>query len=101
MRSGLLKFLILLIVILPGTVRAESAGEKLFHRKCTMCHVVKGRGGAIGPDLTTVSTRMSAAQLQAKIAYPKKTHPGTSMPSFATLGASDTQALISYLATLR
>jgi cytochrome c2 len=101
MTSGLLKLLILLVVIVPGTVRAESAGEKLFNRKCTMCHVVKGRGGAIGPDLTTVATRMSESRLQAKIAYPKKTCPGTSMPSFATLGLPEMQALISYLKTLR
>jgi len=98
MRSGLL---LLVFILLSGVAWADMSGEKLFHRKCTMCHVVKGRGGAIGPELTKVSGRMSEGQLQAKIAYPKKSHPGTSMPSFATLETSEMQALISYLKTLK
>jgi cytochrome c2 len=98
MRSGLL---LLVFILLSGVAWADMSGEKLFHRKCTMCHVVKGRGGAIGPELTKVSGRMSEGQLQAKIAYPKKSHPGTSMPSFATLETGEMQALISYLKTLK
>jgi len=100
MKSCLL-LLILLMVVLPVSAGAESAGEKLFHRKCTMCHVIKGRGGAIGPDLTKVATRMSESQLQAKISYPKRTYPGSSMPSFATLEVSEMQALITYLKSSR
>ncbi len=98
MRSGLV---LLVSILLSGLAGAEMPGEKLFNRKCTMCHVVRGRGGAIGPDLTKVATRMSEAQLQAKVAYPKKSHPSTSMPSFATLGAAEMQALLSYLKTLK
>ncbi|MDK9717047.1 MAG: cytochrome c [Trichlorobacter sp.] len=98
MRSGLL---LLVFILLSGAAWADMPGEKLFHRKCTMCHIVKGRGGAIGPELTKVAVRMSEAQLQAKIAYPKKSHPGSSMPSFATLEAGEMQSLISYLKTLK
>ena len=101
MKSGLLMLLILLTGVLPKVAGAESAGEKLFNRKCTMCHIVKGRGGAIGPDLTTVAARLSETQLHAKVAYPKKTHPNSSMPSFATLKPAEMQALIAYLKTLR
>jgi len=100
MKSGLL-LLWMLPVLMPGMVWADASGEKLFNRKCTMCHIVHGRGGAIGPDLSKVATRMSEAQLHAKVSYPKKSVPGTSMPSFVTLEASEMQALIGYLKTLR
>ncbi|MCE1227450.1 MAG: cytochrome c [Geobacteraceae bacterium] len=98
-----MKYCLLLVVsiLLSGVAWADMPGEKLFHRKCTMCHVVRGRGGAIGPDLSKVASRMSEAQLQAKIAYPKKSHPGTSMPSFATLEAGEMQVLMTYLKTLK
>lgn len=98
MRSGLV---LLVSILLSGLAWADLPGEKLFNRKCTMCHVVRGRGGAIGPDLSKVAARMSEAQLQAKVAYPKKSHPGTSMPSFATLEAAEMQALMAYLKTLK
>ena len=98
-----MKYCLLLVVsiLLSGVAWADMPGEKLFNRKCTMCHVVRGRGGAIGPDLSKVASRMSEAQLQAKVTYPKKLHPGTSMPSFATLEASEMQALLAYLKTLK
>lgn len=99
MKSGLC--VLLLVMLLPGVVSAESAGEKLFNRKCAMCHIVHGRGGAIGPDLSKVGSRLSNAQLQAKIAYPKKSNPASFMPSFATLPSADMQALVGFLKTLR
>ncbi len=100
MKSCLL-LLLTLPVLMPGMVWADTFGEKLFNRKCTMCHIVHGRGGAIGPDLTTVATRMSEAQLQTKVSYPKKSVPGTTMPSFVTLSPAEMQALIGYLKSLR
>ncbi len=98
MRSGLL---LLVSILLSGVAWADMPGEKLLSRKCTMCHVVRGRGGAIGPDLSKVAARMTEAQLQAKVAYPKKSHPGTSMPSFATLEHGEMQGLMAYLKTLK
>lgn len=98
MRAGLLLWLLL---VLPATVWGAVPGDKLFNRKCAMCHQVQGRGGAIGPDLTMVASRLSAAQMQAKVMYPKKTVPATSMPSFATLPQAEMQALLAYLGTLR
>ena len=90
-----------LILAAAGPVWAQSNGEKLFNRKCTMCHIVNGRGGAIGPDLSKVATRLSEPQLKTKIAYPKKANPGTSMPSFATLKPEEMQELVNYVKTLK
>jgi len=92
---------VLMILFLVGTACADQPGERLFNRKCAMCHKVRGRGGDIGPDLTKVGSRLSLTQLQAKIAYPKKVTPGSSMPSFATLPADEMQVLLNYLKTLK
>ncbi len=89
------------LMLFAGLAWADMPGEKLFNRKCAMCHVVRGRGGAIGPDLTKVALRLSEAQLKARVSYPKKVNPGTSMPSFATLESGEMQGLINYLKTLR
>ncbi len=54
------------------TNRAEAAaGATLFFGKagCATCHQVDGRGGIVGPDLSTAA-RMNAAALRARIVAP-------------------------------
>ena len=48
-----------------------AAGEALFFGRaaCASCHEVNGRGGAVGPDLSTAG-RLSAAALRQKIVSP-------------------------------
>ena len=55
-------------------------GEKLFFDKtaalggiCTTCHAVKGAGGQIGPDLSTVGANYKRADLIVSILEPSKT----------------------------
>jgi putative heme-binding domain-containing protein len=52
--------------------RAE--GERLFFGKsaCAQCHMVKGRGGRLGPDLTRVGAARSVAYLTESIRAPDK-----------------------------
>jgi cbb3-type cytochrome oxidase cytochrome c subunit len=51
--------------------------------------------------LSNIGTRLSADQLYNKTAYPKKSNPGSSMPSFSTLPNDEMQSLIRYMQTLR
>jgi cytochrome c2 len=90
-----------LSVLLSNTVFAESAGEKVFNQKCAMCHKVKGKGGAIGPDLSKIGGKMAEPQLREKLVNPKKSNPGTSMPAFATLPKNDMSALLAYMKGLK
>lgn len=90
-----------LAVLLSSAAFAESAGEKVFNQKCAMCHKVKGKGGAIGPDLTKISGKMTEPQLREKLINPKKSNPGTSMPAFATLPKNDMSALLTYMKGLK
>jgi alcohol dehydrogenase (cytochrome c) len=53
----------------PGN---QVAGEKLFWGKggCGQCHVVEGRGGSLGPDLTRVGRQRSLAYLRESVLSP-------------------------------
>jgi putative heme-binding domain-containing protein len=50
------------------------AGERLFFgkEKCATCHMIKGRGGHLGPDLSRVGAARSIAYLTESIREPSK-----------------------------
>jgi len=89
------------VMLITATARAASKGEQIFSQKCAMCHVVKGKGGAIGPELTKVASRMKEGDLRAQLENPKKKNPASSMPAFNTLPKADMDALLGYLKTLK
>lgn len=71
-------------------------GARLFYDKgCEFCHAISGYGGARGPDLTFVATRMSPLEMVGRI-----TNGGPNMPAFAsTLTPEEIQAIVAFLAT--
>ena len=89
------------VALLTVAAQADSRGEQVFNKKCAMCHAIKGKGGAIGPELTTISARLSEKDIKAKIVSPRKTNPASSMPAFATLPQAEMNSLVGYLKTLR
>ena len=56
-------------VTLPGD---PAAGEKLFAGKggCAKCHMIRGEGGRLGPDLTYIGSQRSPAHLRSSILRP-------------------------------
>ena len=66
----------------PLSAFAKAKAESLLrdHLPCLGCHTLAGEGGKIGPDLTTVRERRSAAYIAAMIADPQATVPGSVMP---------------------
>ena len=48
------------------------AGEKLFAGKggCTKCHMIRGEGGRLGPDLTNIGSQRSPKHLRRSILQP-------------------------------
>lgn len=60
---------------IPGDA---ARGAALYRTKgnCAQCHAVRGQGGGtLGPDLTEIGTRRSAAYLRAALLEPEKTVP--------------------------
>ncbi len=88
-------------MLVSGMALAESQGERLFNQKCIMCHIVNGKGGAIGPELTRTGAQMGAASIHSKIVAPKKTNPSTTMPSFNTLPKHEINAIVNYVSSLK
>ncbi|MFN8556442.1 MAG: cytochrome b N-terminal domain-containing protein [Dehalococcoidia bacterium] len=72
-------------------------GAQLFHDKgCQYCHAVAGQGGARGPALTHVATRLTAADITARILI----GPGN-MPSYTgNLSPDEVRDLVAFLEAL-
>src|SRR5262245_45282478 len=70
----------------PGN---SSAGELQFFAsgQCSGCHMIRGRGGLIGPDLSNVGARRSADKLRKSIEAPDAfIEPGYAKVEAVTLG---------------
>jgi cytochrome c oxidase cbb3-type subunit III len=66
-----------------GRVAAENVpgdakrGQELYRNKahCSQCHIVSGQGGSLGPELTEIGARRSAAHLRAALLNPDSAVP--------------------------
>jgi putative heme-binding domain-containing protein len=68
----------------PGDLKR---GQQLYQAKghCSQCHIISGEGGSLGPELTEIALRRSAAHLRAVILDPGSTLPeGFSEVALAT-----------------
>lgn len=89
------------LALVTVAAQADNKGEQIFKQKCAMCHVVNGKGGKIGPELTKIAAKLKDADLKTQLENPKKANPSSSMPSFKTLPKADMDALLEYLKTLK
>ena len=67
----------------PEPVRGDPArGAQLYATKgaCATCHTIHGRGGAFGPDLTTIGRRRSAGHLRRALLEPSADVPQSAIP---------------------
>jgi alcohol dehydrogenase (cytochrome c) len=54
----------------PANGNAQ-AGRAFFLKNCTACHMIKGRGGVLGPDLTNVARERRLVQIEQALRRPK------------------------------
>ena len=62
----------------PETVPGDAKrGQELYRSKgrCSQCHIIGGQGGSLGPELTEIASRRSAAHLRAAVLSPESTLP--------------------------
>jgi len=73
---------------------SKKAGATLFHEKgCEHCHGVNGRGGELGPDLSTVGKRLSKQKIENQIH-----NGGAAMPAFGdVLQPDEIKDLVDFL----
>lgn len=73
-------------VSVPGDV---AVGEQLFFGKgdCSSCHIVKGRGGFLGPDLSNIGATRRLSELRNSLINP----PKTPSPDYQPLMIQDSQ----------
>ncbi len=97
---------VLLIAVAAASLaacEANSRGAKLFRQiECIQCHTINGKGGAVGPNLSSVGNRRSRDWIVQQIKKPSAHNPDTAMPSFASrLSEQDINDLADYLAGLK
>jgi putative heme-binding domain-containing protein len=59
----------------PGPGNAERGAALYQSSGCGSCHVVEGRGGILGPELTTIGGRRGAVYLREAVVRPAASHP--------------------------
>jgi len=82
-------------------VSLELEGKRLFTEQgCYGCHTVGKTGTPIGPDLSTIGSKRSEADLRAWLIDPYLQKPTAHMPALS-MRESEARALAAYLASLR
>lgn len=101
-RRSLLGLLLAAAACAPKTApEASKTGKAYFAQLgCLACHRVGGEGSAVGPDLTLVGFRYSAAWLDRWMQDPQAWKPGTLMPN-SRLSPDARRAVVSYMAGLK
>jgi cytochrome c2 len=70
--------------------------------KCSMCHLVAGKGGKIGQPLDGVAERFDTAALRRILTDPAKEFPDAKVKMTKVAWApGDTDAVVAYLQTLK
>ncbi len=79
----------------------EREGKRIYQeQRCFVCHQINGEGGGIGPDLSEVGRRLTAAWVVGHLEDPEKLVPGTRMPEYK-FSHEDMMGLTAYLLSLR
>ncbi len=59
----------------PGPGNAERGGALYQSSGCASCHIVDGRGGVLGPVLTTIGAQRGPQYLREALVKPAASHP--------------------------
>jgi cytochrome c oxidase subunit 2 len=74
----------------------------VYARHCIGCHVIDGKGGKDGPELSNIGRKHDLSALRLWIADPESVNPDAEMPAFKNrLTPDQLDAIAGYLATRR
>jgi putative heme-binding domain-containing protein len=63
------------VVPRPVSGNTQRGAELYQSTGCVSCHAIDGRGGIVGPDLTSIAARRGPAYLRESIVKPAASHP--------------------------
>ncbi len=93
---------LLLLATMPALASDAAKGEELVKSLgCMGCHKIGDSGGSIGPALDKVGKRLEEAQIRKQLVDPKADNPKSMMPSYQRLSATELDALVDYLESLK
>lgn len=76
-------------------------GKQIFHEyACYGCHKIAGQGGEVGPDLSSVGSRLRPDYLVAFLQNPQAFIPGSPM-KISELWEDEVRSLVAYLVSLK
>lgn len=94
--------LVTYLLTLGAPITYTSQAPLLFEQHCSSCHMINGKGGTLGPDLSTVGKRRSVNFLEAFTTDPKSVLPGATMPAYRNLLTPEQiKDIASYMASLK
>jgi mono/diheme cytochrome c family protein len=90
------------LLTLGAPVEFSAQAPVLFEQNCASCHMVNGKGGTLGPDLSTVGSRRSISFLEAFTSDPGSVISGATMPGFRkVLSQEEIRDLAAYMYSLK
>jgi len=88
-----------------GSAALIAEGKKVYEaNKCANCHMIHGKGGKSGPDLTKTGANPahSLAWFEAEIKNPKSHKADAKMPAYGDkIKGKDLRALATYMVSLK
>lgn len=87
--------------ISPAFASDVEKGKKIYgDKKCSLCHVIGGKGDNMGPDLTHVGNQRDRDWLMKFLKNPKEVVPGAKM--MAVKGSEEEiTSLVDYMLSLK
>ncbi len=103
--TGTILGAVLLFGMSPGWAQADPVqivkGEQVYReKKCALCHMIRGKGGKTGPELSEVGAKRDAQWLKEFMKEPKAMMPKAKMLPFKG-SDEELEALLAYLASLQ
>ena len=86
------------------TAAMLAAGAKVYEANgCGGCHMINGKGGSAGPDLSATGAEAShtAKWMETQIVNPKAHKADSAMPASDTLKGKELSNLVAYLVSLK
>ena len=96
---------LLTAAILPAGAQDDAAkiarGKEVFtEQKCTMCHMVEGKGNKSHP-LDGVGSQLKPEDIKKWVVTPKDMKADTKMKAYPNLPAADLDAIVAYISSLK